>query len=253
MILRRVIKHVRNQEWTAVFLDFLIVVMGILLAFQITNWSAAQSDKAEYVRALDRLNVEIEANLAALDDLDAHSERSLKITKNAFDVLQTCIESEENQKVVSAGLLNIMGTLGVHLRRNALADLTTNSRLLAQQSTQERQRFTDLSFYFDLLLREARYVEELPMDARIQDNPIIGISGWKDGGVKYFGVDFSRSSRQLVLNVPIDEACKNNQLIKSFYTWERWQKVIPVLSRQLRKELVATQNQFQLRFEETSQ
>jgi hypothetical protein len=28
MILRRVIKHFRNQEWTAIFLDFLIVVIG---------------------------------------------------------------------------------------------------------------------------------------------------------------------------------------------------------------------------------
>ena len=28
MILRRVIKHFRQQEWTAIFLDFLIVVVG---------------------------------------------------------------------------------------------------------------------------------------------------------------------------------------------------------------------------------
>ncbi len=47
MILRRVIKHVRNQEWIAIFLDFLIVVMGILIAFQITNWSEAREERTQ--------------------------------------------------------------------------------------------------------------------------------------------------------------------------------------------------------------
>ena len=34
-------------------------------------------------------------------------------------------------------------------------------------------------------------------------------------------------------------------LVKSFYTWERWQGVLPALSRVIRKELVATQNFFE--------
>jgi len=136
-----------------------------------------------------------------------------------------------------------MGTTGIHLRRNALEDLTTNSRLLAQQSTQERKRFTDMLFYFDLLLKEARYAENTPLDERMQNNPIIKIGGWVDRSNEYFGADFSFSRRQLVLNVPMDEACKNNQLIKAFYTWERWQTVIPMLSQGLRKQLETTQVQ----------
>ena len=58
MILRRVIKHVRNQEWTAVVLDFLIVVMGILLAFQITNWSADRSDRSHEQALIARLDAD---------------------------------------------------------------------------------------------------------------------------------------------------------------------------------------------------
>ncbi|VAV98847.1 hypothetical protein MNBD_ALPHA05-849 [hydrothermal vent metagenome] len=36
MILRRVIKHFRNQEWTAIFLDFLI---GVFVGLQVSNWN----------------------------------------------------------------------------------------------------------------------------------------------------------------------------------------------------------------------
>ena len=45
MILRRVTKHVKDQNWFAVCLDFFIVVVGILLAFQITNWSEARGER----------------------------------------------------------------------------------------------------------------------------------------------------------------------------------------------------------------
>jgi hypothetical protein len=42
MLLRRVIGHVKAQNWTAVALDFVIVVVGILIAFQITEWNDAR-------------------------------------------------------------------------------------------------------------------------------------------------------------------------------------------------------------------
>jgi hypothetical protein len=38
MILRSITRHVREQNWTAVALDFLIVVLGILLALQISRF-----------------------------------------------------------------------------------------------------------------------------------------------------------------------------------------------------------------------
>lgn len=53
MILRRITKHVKDQNWFAVVLDFLIVVVGILIAFQITNWSEARGDKADARIALE--------------------------------------------------------------------------------------------------------------------------------------------------------------------------------------------------------
>ena len=42
MILRRVIKHFRHQEWTAIFLDFLIVVVGVFVGLQVSNWNDAR-------------------------------------------------------------------------------------------------------------------------------------------------------------------------------------------------------------------
>lgn len=40
MILRRVIKHFRKQEWTAIAIDF--VVVGVLISFQVSNRNDAR-------------------------------------------------------------------------------------------------------------------------------------------------------------------------------------------------------------------
>jgi len=86
MLLRSMTKHVRDQNWFAVFLDFSIVVVGVFIGLQVANWSAKQSDKAEYARALERLDVETTANLQALDTLDASTKQILTAVGHAFDV-----------------------------------------------------------------------------------------------------------------------------------------------------------------------
>lgn len=42
MLLRRMIENLRKQEWTAIAIDFVIVVVGVFLASQVTNWNEAR-------------------------------------------------------------------------------------------------------------------------------------------------------------------------------------------------------------------
>lgn len=39
MLLRRVIEHVREQHWTAIGIDFAIVVVGVFVGIQVSNWN----------------------------------------------------------------------------------------------------------------------------------------------------------------------------------------------------------------------
>ncbi len=59
MILRRVIKHFRHQEWTAIFLDFLIVVVGVFVGLQVSNWNAARVDRADEIIFLGALHQDV--------------------------------------------------------------------------------------------------------------------------------------------------------------------------------------------------
>ena len=51
MVIRRVREHVASHNWFAVFIDLVIVVVGVFLGTQANNWNEARierSDAADY-------------------------------------------------------------------------------------------------------------------------------------------------------------------------------------------------------------
>ena len=67
MILRRVIEHVKTQNWLAVGLDFLIVVTGVFIGIQVANWNAERQLAAQERAYLAQLREEILVNYGAVD------------------------------------------------------------------------------------------------------------------------------------------------------------------------------------------
>ena len=68
MLLRRITEHVKAQNWTAVALDFVIVVVGVYLGIQVNNWNEARAEarrEAVYLAALKEDFGQIIAELEA--------------------------------------------------------------------------------------------------------------------------------------------------------------------------------------------
>lgn len=68
MILRRVIKHVRNQEWTAIGIEFLIVVLGVFLGIQAQEWSAERGERRLERVYLERLLADIDLSIETTEE-----------------------------------------------------------------------------------------------------------------------------------------------------------------------------------------
>jgi hypothetical protein len=77
MLLRRVMEHVREQNWSAIAIDFVIVVVGVFIGIQVSNWNDA--------RATDRQAALFTANLGA--DLREEAWRYQYIIEYNIDVL----------------------------------------------------------------------------------------------------------------------------------------------------------------------
>lgn len=241
MFFRRIVQHLRKQEWTAIAIDFLIVVLGVFVATQVTEWNNTRLERAEYGRAVERLEAEITANIAIIDSNLPEITSALNDANRALDALQACTDSAENVAAVNAGLEAIRGTFTIPLRRRALLDLTTNPTLLAQQSVAERRQFSDLLDYLLLFEQEMRFAEVHPLAERVEDNSLIQIGPSRTVSFTYGGVEYARRGRYMLLAVPVSRACHDDRLVKSFFTWTRWQSNLPLMGGRAREQLAATQ------------
>jgi len=79
MLLRRITQHIQNQNWFAVFLDFIIVVVGVFIGIQVANWNED--------RAFDKLERDY---LVQLKDEVAHNQR---VTENQISYVKAVIDA----------------------------------------------------------------------------------------------------------------------------------------------------------------
>ena len=72
MILRRVIEHVKAQHWTAITIDFVIVVVGVFIGIQVANWNQAQADRRLGRAYVERLQADLGNDLVFRRNLVAY-------------------------------------------------------------------------------------------------------------------------------------------------------------------------------------
>ena len=84
MILRRFAEALKQQNWAAIAIEFVLLVLGVFLGIQVANWNEARADRAAYEAALGRLGAEIDTNLAYLEAFDVDQARDLETGSRAL-------------------------------------------------------------------------------------------------------------------------------------------------------------------------
>lgn len=84
MILRRLSQSLKEQNWTAIWIEFMLLVAGVFLGIQVANWNEAQTFDALERDHLRNLRTEIENDIETSNakknfytDVNAAGERAL--------------------------------------------------------------------------------------------------------------------------------------------------------------------------------
>lgn len=148
MLLHRVIAHVKKQEWTAVAIDFVIVVVAVFIGIQAANWNEMRANESRARGYLERIHNDIEADLANYDNrirfwkavsnygrtgltyadtgqLDGRRQWNLLLAYfQASQVAEFWTRSTTYDELKSAGELSLIANLGL---RNELARYYTDA------------------------------------------------------------------------------------------------------------------------------
>jgi hypothetical protein len=87
MLLRRITGHVKEQNWFAVAIDLAIVVFGVFIGIQVSNWNEARSLHARESELLAELKRELEAEVETTDALRTSIEEVLAAIRRSMAVI----------------------------------------------------------------------------------------------------------------------------------------------------------------------
>jgi hypothetical protein len=87
VIRRRLVEHAKSQNWFAVSLDFLIVVVGVFLGIEAARWNQDRQDRQEERRYYGQLLVDLRADLETFAGAESRADRHDEAAQLVIDRL----------------------------------------------------------------------------------------------------------------------------------------------------------------------
>ncbi|MEN7341810.1 MAG: DUF6090 family protein [Pseudomonadota bacterium] len=107
MLLRRISKHVKQQNWFAVGIDFVIVVIGVFIGIQVANWNESQKNEDAAQLYRDRLMTDMELSINRNRIQIEQGQREVNQLDLVLRALDQCVLSEDDRPIFAAGLYNM--------------------------------------------------------------------------------------------------------------------------------------------------
>ncbi|HET9032306.1 MAG TPA: hypothetical protein VFN25_05300 [Dokdonella sp.] len=97
MILRRLTQNLKKQNWTAIWIEIVLLVAGVFLGIQVSNWNEERVARAQERSDLMQLRAEIVANRRMLEyqvryvgRVVAGGRNGLQFLKEGKDCVEKC-------------------------------------------------------------------------------------------------------------------------------------------------------------------
>jgi hypothetical protein len=96
MLLRRLSKHVEDQNWFAVTVDFLIVVGGVFIGLQVANWNEVSKAKAQEAIVIEQLYAEFTDAVTDLREIKITNDLILESTREVLRVIRDDVQPKDD-------------------------------------------------------------------------------------------------------------------------------------------------------------
>ena len=123
MILDRIRRYLRTQDWNAIAIEFLIVTAGVLMGIQVSNWNDGRLEKARLDQQLASLRTELGGNFETARSYRQFVERQLGdilALERAFD------RADKPDAGIDRKLMDVFRIQSMILETNAFDELNNS-------------------------------------------------------------------------------------------------------------------------------
>lgn len=129
MLLRRIRRHLEEQNWLAVGLDLAMVVLGVFLGIQVDAWNQQRIARAEEADYLARLLSDVDDSIALtdyyIDFMTSAAERATVVLRS----LERCSVAEAERVDFANGLYHLGKLAPATLSRGTIDELLSTGKL----------------------------------------------------------------------------------------------------------------------------
>lgn len=143
MILRRLSEHLKAQNWTAVALDFVIVVTGVFIGIQVSNWNDARREHALERQYVARLSSDIRLSARRAEDNIASHERQIGWQTVMLEALESCTLDGDTRSDFAMGVIRIGQFEAPSLVRGVTDELQSTGRIGVISNLELRRALTE--------------------------------------------------------------------------------------------------------------
>jgi hypothetical protein len=211
MLLRRITEHVKAQNWTAVALDFVIVVTGVFIGIQVANWNDGRQDRETETQYLARLAQELSDMAPKAEAAFAEVSERHELIAQVRDYFAT----GEGGDALGSGHCAAIGRshifAGVIFYPPTIKELIGTGRIVLVRDPELRTAILAFDQANEEIsqLREDIQIDRLPLARKHPDLVNNGIMNWEDSACDYdamvqsqsFLNDFSDNSRRYIAYV----------------------------------------------------
>ncbi len=120
MILRRLTENLRAQNWTAITIEFLIVVIGVFIGTQVANWNQQRLAKVETQKMLEQLVPELQSQMEFFDSVRTYYATSRRFADQALAAWKGDTAISDEQFVIAAYQASQIAGIGTNAENWAL-------------------------------------------------------------------------------------------------------------------------------------
>jgi hypothetical protein len=129
MILRRLTQSLKEQNWTAIWIEFVLLVAGVFLGIQVSNWNSAQIEKREARESMQRLENDLRLSIQLTQLGIDHMTTVARGSDRVFHRLRACSLPEGERNDFASGLYGLGKILPARLVRTTFDELRDSGRL----------------------------------------------------------------------------------------------------------------------------